>query len=67
VNAPDAPAFHDQVIGLRPHQQPKARIAAALFREKIQKIPLRHQRDELAARRQMAEVRQRQVKVSELA
>ena len=53
-SAGDAAAFVDQVGGLGLHQQMKARIAPALLGEEIEEIPLRHQRDEFAVRRQMA-------------
>ena len=54
---PDDPAgFLDEVGDLGFHPQVKARQPAARFGEEIEEIPLRHQRDELAAGRQMGEI-----------
>src|SRR5919197_129657 len=42
------------------HQQAERRVRARLKCHEIEKIPLRHQRDELAPRWQMREIAQRQ-------
>src|SRR4029078_6863686 len=42
------------------HQQAERRVRACLRRHEVQEVPLRHQRDELAARRQVREVGKRQ-------
>src|SRR5947209_5087869 len=41
------------------HQQPKRRISLATLREEIEEVPLRHQRNEFAARGQTGEIRER--------
>ena len=56
AHARDAIALDDQVGRLGLHHELEAGIAPALLGDEIQEIPLRHQRDELAAGRQMAEV-----------
>src|SRR5947209_885359 len=56
AHAGDAISFLDQVDRLSLHAQTEARIAPAVTAKKIEKIPLRHQRDEFAARRQVAEI-----------
>jgi len=66
-HADDAPAFLDQRGRFRLHLQMKARIALAAIGEEIQEVPLRHQRDELAARRQVAEVDEGEMQAAELA
>jgi hypothetical protein len=48
--------LHDQVGGIGSHTEVEAGIALALLGEKIEEIPLRHQRDKLADRRQMGEI-----------
>src|ERR1700730_15673028 len=59
------PAFLDE-IGRRPlHDHPEARIAAAALAQEIQEVPLRHQGDEFAAGRQMAEIRGGEPKAAE--
>ena len=55
----DAPALLDQIRRLRPHAQVEARIALAVRGQEIEEIPLRHQRDEFAVRRQMGKVGER--------
>src|SRR5437660_473562 len=55
----NAVAFHYQIGGLCLHPQTEMRIAATLFGDEVEEVPLRHQRDEFAASRQMAQVRQR--------
>jgi hypothetical protein len=52
----DASIRLDQVGRLRLHVQIEARVALAVRGQEIEEIPLRHQRDELAARRQVTEV-----------
>ena len=56
AHAGHAAAFLDQIGRFGLHAQMKARIALAVRGEEVEEVPLRHQRDELAARRQMAEV-----------
>src|SRR4051812_2453100 len=51
---------------LRFHLQVKRRIASAALRQEVQKIPLRHQRQELAVRRQMAEVTEGESRLADL-
>ena len=48
--------LHDEVGDARAHLEMKARVAARLLGEEIEKVPLRHQGDEAAMRRQMREV-----------
>ena len=52
----DPIARPDQVNPFVPHPKLKASESLRAIGEKIQEIPLRHQRDKLAARGQMAEV-----------
>src|SRR5262249_12030975 len=52
----DAAALLDQIDGLRAHAQVERRITATPVGEKIEKVPLRHDRDELAAGRQIAKI-----------
>ena len=59
AHADDAVALRDQIGGLGLHAQMEFRIALALLGEEIEEVPLRHQRDEFAAGRQMAEVHHR--------
>ena len=47
-----------QAGGLGLHQQMKVGIALRVLGEEIEKLPLRHERDELAARRQVGEIGQ---------
>src|SRR5437016_674840 len=56
AHAGDAISFLDQVDRLSLHPQMKARITFAMLCKEVEKIPLRHQRDEFAARRQVAEI-----------
>src|SRR5437016_3239645 len=49
-------AFAHHVYSLMLHAKIEMRIFAALRREKIEKIPLRHERHELAVCRNMGEV-----------
>ena len=56
AHAGDAAALLDQIGRLRPHAQMERRITLAVLGEEIEEIPLRHQRDELAAGRQVAEI-----------
>src|ERR1041384_2900434 len=54
--AREAPGLLDQIDGFGPQAQMKAWGALAVRGEEIEEIPLRHQCDELATRRQVAEV-----------
>ena len=56
AHADDAPVLLDQVGRLGLHAQVERRVALALLGQEVQEIPLRHQRDEFAVRRQMAEI-----------
>ena len=58
AHAGDAAALLDQVDRLGPHAQVEGRIALALLGQEIEEVPLRHQRDELAAGRQVGEIRE---------
>ena len=52
----DAPALGEQLGDLGLHHQTERSEASRLAAEEIEEVPLRHQRDELAARRQVREV-----------
>ena len=57
---PSAPTTSDawSVSGyVAPHQQTEIRIALRFAREEIEKVPLRHERDEAVPRRQPGEIR----------
>ncbi len=56
AHAGDAAAVLDLVDGLRTHPQMERRISLAVIGEEIEEVPLRHQCDELAAGRQVAEI-----------
>jgi hypothetical protein len=59
AHARDAAVVLDQVDRLRPHVQMERRIALAVLGEEVEEVPLRHQRDEFAAGRQVGEIRER--------
>ena len=63
----DAAVLHDQIGRLRLHAQVERLVAFALAGEKIEKIPLRHQRDIFAVRRQMGEITHDQPVLADLA
>src|SRR5262249_28051752 len=65
--ADGALAIASQIRCLSAHHQTEFRIALAGGGEEIQEVPLRHQRDELAARRQVGEVADPEALVAELA
>ena len=65
-HADNAAAFLDQIGRLRLHMQIEGRVDLAVRRQKIEEVPLRHQRDEFAARRQVAEVGKRNGGVADL-
>ena len=67
AQADDAAALLDQIRRLGPHAQVEARIALAVRGEEIEEIPLRHQRDEFAVRRQMGKVGERDGGFADLA
>lgn len=54
--AGDAPVVEDQVANLRLHSQLEGGIPPRVFGQKVQKIPLRHEGDEPAMRRQMCKI-----------
>src|SRR5262249_45967064 len=56
AHARDAAIFLDQIDRLRPHAQMERRIALAVVGEEVEEVPLRHQRNELAAGRQVGEI-----------
>ena len=55
----NAPALLDQIRRLGAHAQIERRIALAARGQEVEEIPLRHQRDEFAVRRQMRKVGER--------
>ena len=55
-HADDASILLDQVGRLGLHAQVECLVALALLGEEIEEVPLRHQRDEFAVRRQMAKI-----------
>src|SRR5262249_60363113 len=57
-HATDAAVILDQVDRIRLHAQMERRIALAAIGEEVEEVPLRHQRDELAAGRQVGEIRE---------
>ena len=65
--ADDAPVLLDQVGRLGLHAQVECFVALALLGQEIQEVPLRHQGDEFAVRRQMAEIRHLKVLGADLA
>ena len=56
LQAGDAAGLFDHVGDLRLHAQAEASEAARVRRQKIEKVPLRHQGDELAMRRHSLEI-----------
>ena len=56
LDANDARAVLDEFSHFRVHAQIETWKALAVRREEIEKVPLRHQRDETAMRRQMREI-----------
>ena len=50
------PSLADQIDDLGVHPQIERRVAPAVLGEEIEKIPLRHEGEELAVRRQVREV-----------
>ena len=65
AHADDAIWLFQQVDRFRPHPQMERSIFLAVVGEEIEEIPLRHQRDELAAGRQVAEIRKLNVGVAD--
>src|SRR5436190_19516441 len=63
---PDDPArLLDEIGDFIFHGQMKAGKSSARFGKEVKEIPLRHQRDELAAGRQVAEIRKLYVAVAD--
>jgi hypothetical protein len=58
AHARHAAVVLDQVDRLRPHADVERGVALALLGEEIEEVPLRHQCNELAAGRQMGEIRE---------
>ena len=56
AHAGDAPVLLDQIGRLGLHAQVECPVALALLGQEVEEVPLRHQRDEFAVRRQMAEI-----------
>ena len=56
VQSDDAPILLDQICRLGLHAQVKCFVALAVLGEEVEEVPLRHQRDELAVRRQVAKI-----------
>ncbi len=54
--AHDPVAVLQELVHLRPHAQMKGRVALARLGQKVEEIPLRHERQELAVGRQMREI-----------
>ena len=54
--AGDTAAFLDQLFRLRLHAQIEGFVAFAVLCQKIEEVPLRHQRDIFAVRRQVGEI-----------
>src|SRR5215469_9563667 len=52
----DATLLLDEVSRFRSHVQVESLVTAALLRDEVQEVPLRHECDVLAVRRQMAKV-----------
>ena len=66
ANADNATVFLDEIGRLSLHSHMESFVAFAAFGEEIQKIPLRHQRDIFAVRRQMSEIEHLQARVTDL-
>ena len=66
ANAHRAPRLLDQPGHLRAHPQIEGGVAARQRGEEVQEVPLRHERNELAAGRQVAKVRDGQRYVTDL-
>ena len=62
----NAVSFFDQIGDFRLHFQIEGRIARGVFVDEIQKVPLRHEREELAVRRQMRKVSERNRFIADL-
>ena len=56
VQADDASILLDQVGRLGLHAQVECLVSLAVLGEEVEEVPLRHERDEFAMRRQMAEI-----------
>ena len=65
AHADDAPVLRDEVGGFGLHAQREAGISLGVQRQEIEEIPLRHEGDEPAARRQMREVGERELGVAD--
>ena len=59
AHADDAASLLDEVGRFGLHAQVERAVAPGLLGEEIEEVPLRHQRDEFAAGRQMAEIHHR--------
>ena len=56
--ADNAPVLFDQIGRLGLHAQVECRVALAVLGQEVEEVPLRHQRNEFAVRRQMAKIDQ---------
>ena len=56
AHADDAPVLLDQAGRLGLHAQVERCVALASLGQEVEEVPLRHQRDEFAVRRQMAKI-----------
>ena len=54
--ADDAAVLLDEIGRFGLHAQVECRVTLAMLGEEVEEVPLRHQRDEFAVRRQMAEI-----------
>ena len=54
--ADNAAVLFDEIGRLGLHAQVECRVTLAVLGEEVEEVPLRHQRDEFAVRRQMAEI-----------
>src|SRR5262249_20843691 len=61
-----APLALDQTHGLAFHQQSEGRALFPVLGQKVEKVPLRHERNELAACREMREVSDFEALVADL-
>jgi hypothetical protein len=66
LRAGDALAILDQLPDLGLHLQMECRIALRLLGEEVQEVPLRHEGEEFAPRRQVREVGNRKPRITDL-
>ncbi len=56
ANADHCSIFLDEILNFGLHPEVKRRISLGVLGDEVEKIPLRHERDELTASRQVGEV-----------